>query len=35
MGRFTIGQTSTIAYGVTTAVVVLCVAALSVMSVTG
>ena len=30
MGRFTIGWASTVAYGVTTAVVLLCVAALAV-----
>ena len=35
MGRFTIGWTSTVAYGVTTAVVLLCVAALAVTSLTG
>ena len=35
MGRFTIGWTSTVAYGVTTAVVVLCVVALAVTSLTG
>ena len=35
MGRFTIGRAGTIAYGLTTAVVVLCVAALAVTSLTG
>ena len=35
MGRFTIGRAGTIAYGITTAVVVLCVAALAVTSLTG
>ena len=35
MGRFTIGRSSTIAYVITTAVVVLCVAALAVTSITG
>jgi hypothetical protein len=34
MGRFTIGRASTIAYVITTAVVVLCVAALAVTSLT-
>jgi Mn2+/Fe2+ NRAMP family transporter len=35
MGRFTIGRAGTIAYGLTTAMVVLCVAALAVTSLTG
>jgi hypothetical protein len=35
MGHFTIGWPSTVAYAVTTAVVVLCVAALAVTSLTG
>ena len=35
MGRFTIGRAGTIAYGITTAVVLLCVAALAVTSLTG
>jgi NRAMP (natural resistance-associated macrophage protein)-like metal ion transporter len=35
MGRFTIGRAGTIAYGITTAVVVLCVAALAVTSLAG
>ena len=35
MGRFTIGRAATIAYGITNAVVVLCVAALAVTSLTG
>ena len=34
MGRFTISRASTFAYGITTAVVVLCVAALAVTSLT-
>jgi hypothetical protein len=34
MGRFTIGRLSTAAYSITTAVVVLCVAALAVTSLT-
>ena len=35
MGRFTIGRAGTLAYGLTTAVVVLCVGALAVTSLTG
>ena len=35
MGPFTVGRTATIAYGITTVVVVLCVAALAVTSLTG
>jgi hypothetical protein len=35
MGRFTISRAATVAYAITTVVVVLCVAALAITSVTG